>query len=144
MEDPTGASVLPFPVHRRSTIDETLNGFPGRAGGEAMPGSRTMRRVTVLYTDIRGWKDVAERTGQPIGLRVVEVVPDAPAARGGIRQGDIILTAAGQRIPGAQALQRLMLADAIGSAVPITVVRNGALVDVIVTPVELMGDRPRR
>ena len=64
MEDPTGASVLPFPVHRRSTIDETLNGFPGRAGGEAMPGSRTMRRVTVLYTDIRGWKDVAERTGQ--------------------------------------------------------------------------------
>jgi len=87
---------------------------------------------------------LAERTGQPIGLRVVEVVPDAPAERGGIRQGDIILTAAGQRIPGAQALQRLMLADAIGSAVPITVVRNGALVDVIVTPVELMGDRPRR
>ena len=64
MEDPTGASVLPFPVHRRSTIDETLDGFPGRAGGEAMPGSRTMRRVTVLYTDIRGWREVTEHAGQ--------------------------------------------------------------------------------
>jgi hypothetical protein len=30
-----------------------------------------------------------------------------------------------------------MLADAIGSQLPITVVRNGALVDLIATPVEL-------
>jgi S1-C subfamily serine protease len=82
---------------------------------------------------------VAERTGQPLGLRVLEVVPDGPAARAGIREGDIVLTAAGQTIASAQALQRLMLADAIGSQLPITVVRNGALVDVIATPVELAG-----
>jgi hypothetical protein len=31
------------------------------------------------------------------------------------------------------------LADAIGSQLPITVVRNGALVDLIATPVELAG-----
>jgi len=82
---------------------------------------------------------VAERTGQPLGLRVLEVVPDGPAARAGIREGDLVLTAAGQPIASAQALQRLMLADAIGSQLPITVVRNGALVDVIATPVELAG-----
>jgi hypothetical protein len=36
------------------------------------------------------------------------------------------------RIIGAQALQRMMLADASGRQLPITVVRNGALVDLIV------------
>jgi hypothetical protein len=42
-----------------------------------------------------------------------------------------------QPVSSAQALQRLMLADAIGRELPVTVLRNGALVDVIVEPVEL-------
>jgi S1-C subfamily serine protease len=73
----------------------------------------------------------------------VEVAPDGPAARAGLRDGDLILTAAGQPIATAQALVKLMLADAIGSQLPITVVRNGALVDLIATPVEL-GTENRR
>ncbi len=80
---------------------------------------------------------LAQRTGQRQGLRVLEVVPGAPAARAGIQPGDVILTAGGHTMVDAQALQRLMLADNIGTRLPITVVRNDALVDVIATPTEL-------
>ena len=86
---------------------------------------------------------VAERTGHATGLRVVEVAAEGPAARAGLRNGDLILTAAGQPIATAQALVKLMLADAIGSRLPITVVRNGALVDIIATPIELDTENRR-
>jgi S1-C subfamily serine protease len=72
-----------------------------------------------------------------VGLRIVEVVPGAPGAQAGLRAGDLLLTAAGQPMSEAQSLQRLMLADAIGQPLPITVLRGEALVDVIVTPAEL-------
>ncbi len=70
---------------------------------------------------------MAERTGQATGLRVEEVVPNGAAARSGLRNGD------------------LMLADANGSQLPIMVLRQGALVDLIAAPVEVATeDRPGR
>jgi len=83
---------------------------------------------------------IAERTGQQLGLRIVQVVPDSPAARAGILEGDLLLTAGGETLTSAQALQRMMLADAIGRQLPITVVRHGALVDMIATLVELVAN----
>jgi S1-C subfamily serine protease len=80
-----------------------------------------------------------ERAGAATGLRVVEVVPGGPAARAGLRTGDLLLTAAGKPVTKAQDLQRLMFADAIGRRMAITVMRNGALVDVIAEPSELVA-----
>jgi S1-C subfamily serine protease len=80
-----------------------------------------------------------ERWGRANGLRVVEVVPGGPAARAGLRTGDLLLTAAGQPVEKAQDLQRLMFDDAIGRPLAITVYRNGALVDVITQPEELVA-----
>ncbi|HEY7485058.1 MAG TPA: trypsin-like peptidase domain-containing protein [Streptosporangiaceae bacterium] len=78
-----------------------------------------------------------ERTGQREALRVAEVVPGSPADRAGLRRGDLVLTAAGVPVSEAQSLQRLMFADAIGRPLQVTVLRNGAMVDVIAQPVEL-------
>jgi len=80
-----------------------------------------------------------ERIGRPNGLRVAEVVPGAPASRAGLRPGDLLLSAAGHPVATAQDLQRLMFGDAIGKPLPITVMRNGALVDVIAEPSELVA-----
>ncbi|MFI0420001.1 S1C family serine protease [Spongiactinospora sp. 9N601] len=77
------------------------------------------------------------RTGRSTALRVMEVVPGSPAVRAGLRAGDLVLNAGGRAVDDAQSLQRLMFAEAIGRPLPITVLRNGALVDVIAEPVEL-------
>lgn len=76
--------------------------------------------------------------GRATGLRVASVVPGGPAGRAGLRAGDLLLTVGRQEVAVAQDLQRLMFAEAIGRPLPITVMRNGALVDVIAEPSELV------
>jgi len=92
--------------------------------------------VTVPAPVAAPWR---ERIGRDNGLRVAEVVPGGPAERAGLRPGDLLLSAAGKPVTAAQDLQRLMFAEAIGKPLPITVVRNGALVDVIAEPSELVA-----
>ena len=75
-----------------------------------------------------------ERLGQADGLRVAEVVPGSPAARAGLFTGDLVLTAGGRPVRRAQDLQRLLLDDAVGRPLAVTVLRRGALVDVHAVP----------
>ncbi|HKS45106.1 MAG TPA: trypsin-like peptidase domain-containing protein [Amycolatopsis sp.] len=83
--------------------------------------------------------DVAEHTGQHAGLRVVEVVPGGPADRAGLRTGDLILTVGRERVSDAQDIQRRLFGEVIGTRLAVTVLRNGAMVDVIANPSELVG-----
>jgi S1-C subfamily serine protease len=80
-----------------------------------------------------------QRFGRANGVRVVEVLPGGPAARAGLRVGDLLITVAGQPVQRAQDLQRLMFEEAIGRPLAVTVMRNGALVDVIAEPSELVA-----
>jgi S1-C subfamily serine protease len=80
---------------------------------------------------------ISERVGRKEGLRVADLVPAGPAAQAGLRVGDILVSAAGRPVATAQDLQRLMFAEAIDRPLEVTVLRNGALVDVIARPAEL-------
>ena len=71
MEEPEAARVLAFPAHRRSTLGETLEGFPGRAGDPTLPGTRRERRVTMVFSELRGWNDVAGRAGADAAGRLL-------------------------------------------------------------------------
>ena len=76
---------------------------------------------------------------QRFALRVIEVIYGSPAHRAGLKADDLVLTAGRSPVADAQSLQRLLFAEAIGRPLPITVMRHGAMVDVIAEPIELSG-----
>ena len=80
---------------------------------------------------------LAARVGRREGLRIVEVVPGSPAAAAGLYLGDVMISAGGRPVTRAQDLQRMMLGPKVGTALPVTVYRKGALVDVVAELVEL-------
>ena len=122
--------------------------------GMAVPVNSTTRRIiSCLIQDGRvrraylglatmpgpvpaAWR---QRLGRTTGLLVHQAVPGSPAERAGLRTGDLLLTADAKPVTAAQDLQRLMFSDAIGRPLSITVMRNGALVDVIAEPSELVA-----
>jgi S1-C subfamily serine protease len=80
---------------------------------------------------------VADRYGRRNGLRLAEVVTGSPADRAGLRRGDLVLDVGRRPVEDAQGIQRQLFADAIGAPLPVTVLRNGAMVDVVAVPSEL-------
>ena len=70
-------------------------------------------------------------------VEVVEVVEGSPAARAGIRGGDLILEVVGRPIEDVADLQRLMVGDAIGGSIPVRVWRGGEERVLQVEPAEL-------
>jgi S1-C subfamily serine protease len=76
-------------------------------------------------------------TGSATCVEVVEVVEGGPAARAGIRPEDLILSVNGTLIERVEDLQRLMVADLIGTAVKVRVLRAGRLVELELHPAEL-------
>jgi serine protease Do len=80
---------------------------------------------------------VADRYGRRNGLRLAEVIGGSPAARAGLRAGDLVLDVGRRPVEDAQGIQRQLFDDAIGVPLPVTVLRNGAMVDVVAVPTEL-------
>jgi len=79
----------------------------------------------------------ARAVGRHDGVEVMEVVPGSPAARAGIRSGDLIVELDGVPISDARDLQRLMVGDVIGRSVLARVWRDGELQGIEIHPVEL-------
>jgi S1-C subfamily serine protease len=120
--------------------------------GLAVPINDTTRQIiTTLMRNgrvRRAWLGVAgaqaplppalvERLGRRTGMRVAQIIEGSPAAKAGLRVGDVLVAVDGDPVVTTTALQRRMVEDAIGQRLEITVWRNGALVDVIAVPREL-------
>lgn len=65
--------------------------------------------------------------GQESGLLIVSVEPDSPAGRAGLLLGDVLVGLDGQAVTDVDDLQALLTGERVGKAVPVEVIRGGAL-----------------
>jgi S1-C subfamily serine protease len=80
---------------------------------------------------------LAAELGRPSCVEVVEIVEQGPAARAGLRIGDLIVAVDGAAVGDMATLQRSLLPERIGATTRITVARDQRLMDIDVTPIEL-------
>lgn len=73
------------------------------------------------------------------GAAVIDVVPDSPAAKAGIRRGDVITKLAGMEITESQPYLNVLLKQRPNSTVPVTLMRGNRELTVDVT----VGERLR-
>jgi S1-C subfamily serine protease len=64
------------------------------------------------------------------------VQPNGPAARAGLRDGDVLIAFAGRPVGGPGALLRLLTAEIIGEPARLTILREGHLEEITVRPAE--------
>src|SRR5205085_4772480 len=81
---------------------------------------------------------VRSRIDMSSGVEVVEVLPDSPASRAGLRAEDLIVGVDGNPTESVYDLQRLMVAELIGTTVPLTVVRDGRELELSLVPAEMV------
>lgn len=68
------------------------------------------------------------------GVMVTAISPEGAAARSELKEGDIVVSFAGEPVAGVDDLHRLLTAERAGVPQPILAVRGVSLVDVSVTP----------
>jgi serine protease Do len=113
--------------------------------GFAIPSEIASRVVAELrekgHID-RGWLGVAvmetPAASKIAGVKIAGVDRGGPAARAGLKPGDVVLAVNGDRVDTARGLIRAIAAAAPGSKVTLTVLREGRQVEVPVT----VGLRP--
>ena len=71
------------------------------------------------------------------GVFLVQIVPDSPAAQGGLRAGDVIKSINNQPVTKVEEVQKLVENSKIGTPLQIQIERNGATSQVTVKPAPL-------
>ena len=78
------------------------------------------------------------------GALVASVSEDSPAARAGLKEGDVIVTFDGKPVEGPRVLPAIVANTPIGRAVPVGIVRDGSRQTVTVTVGNLTDSREAR
>ncbi|MGM0585995.1 MAG: DegQ family serine endoprotease [Pseudomonadota bacterium] len=104
-------------------------------------------------TTRRGWlgvqiqsvtPEIAESLGmdEAAGALVASVVEEGPADAAGLRQGDVILSFDGRKVPEMRELPRMVAETEVGKEVPLEVLRKGERISLQVTLGRLEEDEP--
>ncbi len=96
---------------------------------------------------VRGWLGVkiqdltpsmADKFGVKTGALVADVIADSPAAKAGIKSGDVITAVDQEQVKSAADLERIITGEPVGKTVDLTVVRSRKTIHIAVT----LGERP--
>jgi putative serine protease PepD len=66
---------------------------------------------------------VIDATGNPVGVGILNVTPDSPAAKAGLQNGDVIIKVDDTPVATAQALQEALAQHKPGDTVHVTFLR---------------------
>ena len=80
---------------------------------------------------------LARKLGREAGVEVVTVVDGSPAAAAGLRPEDLIVELDGSPVVDVGDIQRLMVVERIGAAVPVRVLREDRELELSLVPAEL-------
>lgn len=105
---------------------------PKQAAVEVLHGGGSRIGVGIREVD---QADVArEKLAGPAGAVIEDVAADSPAAKAGLKAGDVVLTFDGERVRSARQLERLVDETPAGRTVKMAVQRAGGRVELDVTP----------
>ncbi|HIK52816.1 MAG TPA: trypsin-like peptidase domain-containing protein [Oscillatoriales cyanobacterium M59_W2019_021] len=124
-----------IPINKAKEIQDIL------ARGETVPHPFIGIQMITLTPEIA--KQFNENPNSPFvvpeikGVLVAQVVPDSPAAKGGIRRGDIIVKIDGTTITSAEQLQDIVEESQINQALRFEVRRGEQTQTLTIRPVEM-------
>jgi serine protease Do len=125
--------------------------FAGLGGGAAIPSNLARRVMQSLINDgkvTRGFIGVTSQDRDPtlaralrlsstLGVLLVDIAPNSPAERAGLRRGDVVLQFAGAVIDNVKTLKNIVAAQAPGTNVQAVVWRDSVKIAFDITPEEI-------
>jgi serine protease Do len=115
-----------------------INGATRMIVGALMSEGRFRRAYLGIAGGVRPLPPrLAGSLGRPHGVEIVEVVEGSPADRAGLRPEDLIVELNDTPVEGVDDIQRLMVAELIGTSVRARVLRNGREIESELVPGEL-------